>query len=169
MRITAIILGVVVATGATLALRLPADETLTPQQALERESGSPLLWADLGDALFASGNRGQARQAYDRALRLAPQIPQVWVRAANFHFQIGDPSKGLHSAVQALHIVDAYDDILFSYFDRLVTNPTTVLTDIGTDRRAARAYTEHLIASGNIEAAQTAWRQLPYKDQRLKN
>ena len=168
MKTVAIILGVLLAVGAAVALRLPDETRLSPDEALRRNPASPHRWADLGDALLRAGNRDQARQAYDRALQLAPGVPQIWVRAANFQFQLGDPPSGLRAAAHVLRIVDAYDDILFTYFDRLIPDPAVVLAAIGADRRAVRAYTAHLIASGNIEAAQIAWNRVPVKDERLK-
>jgi hypothetical protein len=162
MKVVGVVLGICVVVGAALALRLPVDA------GLESDSASPGVWADVGDALLEGGNVGKARQAYARALQLGPGIPHIWVRDANFHFQLGEAGQGLRSASRAFRICDDYDDILFSYFDRLTPDPKTVLAEIGGDRRAARSYTEQLIATGNMDAAQTAWNQLAIKDTRLK-
>jgi hypothetical protein len=129
-------------------------------EALRRDSANPYRWADLGEALAGNEQLPQARTCFLRALQLSPVLPQIWLRDANFHFGLGENDRGLTSAAHVLRTVPDYDGILFSYFDRLIHDPGLVLIEIGDNRRAARAYTSHLIATGQIDAAQTAWRIL---------
>jgi hypothetical protein len=88
-----------------------------------------------------------ARYCYQRALELSREIPAIWLRDANFHFQLDETQAALVSAARVVKTVPDYDSTLFNYFDRVFSNPGQVLAEIGGDRRATLAYTEHLLAS----------------------
>jgi hypothetical protein len=53
-----------------------------------------------------------------------------------------------------------YDEVFFRYFDQTNLSPTAILSAIGKDRRASRSYTQHLVAVGNLDAAQQGWEAL---------
>jgi tetratricopeptide (TPR) repeat protein len=126
-------------------------------EALRRDSANPYRWSDLGQALLSAGNREQARSCYRRALELSRQVPQVWLRDANFHFELDEPQDALRSAAHVLKTVPDYDSVLFGYFDRLIDSPSAVLAQIGDDRRATRSYLQHLVGTGNMDGARAAW------------
>lgn len=190
MRLAPVILGVCVSLGGYFALsalepdRYPgrvAHLAETPEQtialyreALRRDPGSPYRWADLADALYLAGKGPEARRLYDGAIRLAPGIPQIVaraanfhrlapgipqiaVRAANFHFLEHRPEEGLRQAARALRMVEAFDAVLFRSFDRLVGNAAAVLREIGGDPRSSIAYTRHLISTSQPDEARVAW------------
>jgi tetratricopeptide (TPR) repeat protein len=191
MRVIGLLLGLIVATGATVALRV-LDDSRNPQrlaaravmentldasravglyrEALRRDPANPYRWTDLGLALRDAGDIRKARYCYARALQLSGEIPQVWLRDANFRFQIGEEKEALNSAARVLHTVPDYDDVLFDYFDRLVRSTPLILSYIGNDRRATVSYTRHLIEIADIDDAALAWNQLllkGYADDRM--
>src|SRR5581483_4667710 len=86
-----------------------------------------------------------------------PYILPVWVRDANFHYQLNEPDAALKSSARVLQTVPDYDAVLFSYFDHLVPDPSQVLGQIGGDRRATVSYFRHLIDIQNETAAATVW------------
>jgi tetratricopeptide (TPR) repeat protein len=126
-------------------------------EALRRDPANPYRWSDLGQALLANGDTERARSCYRRALGLSRQVPQVWLRDANFHFELDEPQDALRSAAHVLKTVPDYDSVLFGYFDRLIDSPSAVLAQIGDDRRATRSYVQHLVGIGNMDGARAAW------------
>lgn len=179
MRIIASTLGLLLTLGSAAALRYldPATEpraraeaALTErnfpaavalyQEALRRDPASAYRWADLAEAFYAAGDTPRARQSFDRALQLGPHILPVSVRDANFHFQLGEPDQALASSARILATAPDYDEILFSYLDRLVPDPNQVLAEIGSNQRATISYLHHLVDAGNVPSAEVAWRRL---------
>ena len=182
MKLAAVVLGSLVAAGAAFALR-DLDSGQEPEQlglaalnsgenskavvlyteTLRRDSANPYRWSDLGQALFAANDIPQARLCYQRALALSGDIPQIWLRDANFHFQLGEADAALASAARVLTTVPDYDGVLFSYFDQFSLGPPKVLARIGDNRRATRAYAEALTRSGRLNEATEVWRHLSAK------
>ena len=180
MNLPAALLSIAVAAGAGLAISAadvaPPDHaahelSLQPRvdtarlaslyvEALRRDSANPYRWADLGDAYAQKGDVKSARYCFGRALDLNRRLPQIWLRDANYHFQLGETGEALASAVRVLQAVPDYDRVLFHYFDQMVADAGRVLNAIGQDRRATTAYAAYLIESGQPDNARTAWRLL---------
>jgi tetratricopeptide (TPR) repeat protein len=191
IRLLSIILGVLLAAGAGAALKAldpsrqpevvalePSDQSpLPPQQviallteAVSRDSANPYRWADLGQALVNSNDIPKARTCYTRALELSRDIPQIWLRDANFHFQLGEPEQALDTASRVLKTVPDYDAILFGYFTQFGLKAPVILSKIGDDRRAVRSYTQYLIDHNVPDDATVAWRHAAasaFSDERL--
>ncbi len=179
MRIGLVIFGVALAAGAGIAVEgldasdsplrraeaasgVPAERLF--QEALERDDASAYRWCDVGEAMLQDGRIQGARYCFRRALELAPGIPQIRVRDANFHFRIDEPGEGLRSAAKVLETVPDYDAVLFSYLDAMVPDVQEVLAEVGGDRRAARAYLQHLMTAGDTVGAATVWADLRAKN-----
>jgi len=182
MKIAGLVLGILVAVGAGIALR-NLDPTENPDQlgfaafnaadvpravslyteALRRDSANPYRWSDLGQALLAANDTPRARFCYQRALALSGDIPQIWLRDANFHFQLGEADAALASAARVLTTVPDYDGVLFRYFDQFSLDPAKILGKIGDNRRATRAYAESLTKSGKMDDATQAWKYVSTK------
>ncbi len=60
------------------------------QDAVVADPAFPWRWSDLGDALLASGQRKEAAECFHESLVLGPALPQIALRAVNFHFQTGE-------------------------------------------------------------------------------
>ena len=128
------------------------------KEALRRDNANPYRWADLADALDAEGDSGPAKKCYDRAIELAPGIPQIWVRHANFALSEDDIEGALHSAARVLEIVPDFDGVLFTYFDRILeTDSSSFLAAVSNNRRATRSWFTHTIEVNNPAAARLAW------------
>jgi tetratricopeptide (TPR) repeat protein len=172
-------LGALLAIGSTAAL-LFLDEShstrLQAQAALEdgdtaralnlytaelrQDSASPYRWADLAEAYAAAGDIPHARQCFERARQLGPHIPQIWVRDANFHWDLGETDAALSSSARVLATVPDYDGVLFTAFDHLAPNPDQVLAQIGSNKRATISWFQHLLDGDSVPPATAAWRYL---------
>jgi len=179
MKLFGILLGLAVTIGACFALR-DVDQTRTPQalaltamrrdtpdynraillyqQALEADPANPYRWSDLAEAFAGGGQLDSARLCYRQSLELSGSVPQCWLRAANFHFNLNEYNEALPLAVRVLEAVPDYDSVLFDYFDQLLPTADLIYGYIGTDRRIVRAYAAHLIQKGNLPAARIAFR-----------
>lgn len=176
-RVSAAVAGFALAGGAVMVhmgMRDPAAEAaalpLGPQyreravqlyrEALARDTGSAYRWADLAQALADDRKIPEARLCFDRAVELAPSIPQIWVRHANFCFMQDQPDMALQSAVRVLATVPDYDDLLFGYFDQMIDRPAAVIAAIGGQPRAMQSWLRHLIRTHNTEGAVLAWKRI---------
>jgi hypothetical protein len=139
------------------ALWTQAASKPSPRKALELESASGYRWCDLGEEYLASGRTSQAKYCMARATQLAPNIPPVWVRAANLHFQLGEPETALRYSVHVLSLVPDYDGVIFGYYDLLFPDTPAILAALGPNPRALQSYLRHLIATNQVAAAQLAW------------
>lgn len=128
--------------------------------ALRRDDASPYRWADLAEAFAAAGRLDDARQCFERALALAPAIPQIWIRHANFCFLHDRPALALQSAVRVLDCVPDYDSVLFHDFDQMFPRPVEIAAALGHSPRALRSWLGHLIQVDNSAAAHLAWKQI---------
>jgi hypothetical protein len=129
-------------------------------EALRRDDASPYRWADLAEALAADGRFNDARQCFRRALALAPAIPQIWIRHANFCFLHDQSALALQSAARVLDCVPDYDSVLFHDFDQMVPRPVEIVATLSHSPRALRSWLGHLIEVNNSAAAHLAWKQI---------
>jgi AraC-like DNA-binding protein len=140
------------------------------RQALDGDPLSPYRWCDLAEAWIEASRTGEARSCMRRAQELGPNIPQVWVRAANAYFRLDDPAEALRAAAAVLRMTPAYDAILFRYCGQFIPDPRQVLASLAGNQRAAQAYFRHALSSGSFSTAETAWawlRQNSYADDQL--
>jgi len=127
------------------------------RQALDGDPLSPYRWCDLAEAWIEASRTGEARSCMRRAQELGPNIPQVWVRAANAYFRLDDPAEALRAAAAVLRMTPAYDAILFRYCGQFIPDPRQVLASLAGNQRAAQAYFRHALSSGSFSTAETAW------------
>jgi tetratricopeptide (TPR) repeat protein len=118
------------------------------RQSLAMDPAFPYRWSDLGDALAAAGRTDSARYCFRRSLELAPNSPQIAMRAANFHFRQGELGPALQLGATVLRITPDYDGMVFNSWVRLGGDLNGILQDgIGANTRAAEAFLRFLIAS----------------------
>jgi len=125
-------------------------------EALRRDSANPYRWS-IWVKLFSPPGIGTGTLLLPPCTGAEPPGSQVWLRDANFHFELDEPQDALRSAAHVLKTVPDYDSVLFGYFDRLIDSPSAVLAQIGDDRRATRSYLQHLVGTGNMDGARAAW------------
>lgn len=106
------------------------------RQALKDDPAFPFRWSDLGDALAASGDRPAAEYCFRRAVILAPQSPQIAMRAANFRFGEGDRASGLRLTGAVLRMTPDYNAMVFNSWLRLGGDVNTLLTTGARDDAA---------------------------------
>ncbi len=122
------------------------------------DPASAYRWCDLGEALLESGQRLQARHCFQRALDLGPNSPPILLRAANFHFRLGENQEVLRNMHRILAITPEYDQLIFSYYSKVEVPMEDILeSGIPQQRRAAQSYFRYLLPSGTLAAVQTAW------------
>lgn len=130
-------------------------------QALASDAAFPYRWSDLGEALADAGRMGEARYCFLRAVELAPQSPDIELRAANFLFRAGSAAEALSLGSAALRQTPDFDEMIFRSWIRLAGSVGTMLdTGIGTNPRAASAFFDFLVANGHPADVDQAWRWL---------
>ena len=129
------------------------------REALRRDPASSDRWCDLAAALAQYGRTKEAGYCYDRALQLAPNSPQVWLRAANFSFSIGENQKALGEYARVVQITPVYEPVVFSYYG-LMDLPVSEILERGipADRGVAQAYFLNLLGAGTEPDVKQAWR-----------
>ena len=130
------------------------------REALRLEAASPYRWCDLGEGLLEDGQKEEARYCFEQALKLAPNLPSTWMRAAFFHFQMDETAAALQCSTKVLKIVPYYDEVIFNYYDRLVPTVSEVLPNLGDNRRAGQAYFRHVLKAGVAQDAGICWNWL---------
>jgi Tfp pilus assembly protein PilF len=111
------------------------------ESALRQDPASPLRWEDLGGALLTAGRPGQASYCFRQAIRLAPHVPAVQMRFANFQMQAGRTIDALTLMRDILGETAAYDEVIFSYYQRLELQIDQVLDNgIPKTPRAVAAF-----------------------------
>lgn len=128
------------------------------RRVLQRDPHDPYRWADLGQALLQAGQKEDARYCYGQVLALAPQSAPFLLRAANFHFQVGENKKALPITARILKLIPNYDSIIFSDYTNFVDDAEDVLQyGLPEDRRAANAWLRFLIKAERLDDAQRTW------------
>lgn len=159
----AICIAVVLAISSTRSLRSSDGGELRGQkldrlkEALRQDPASPYRWCDLAEALSEEGQREKARYCFEKARKLAPNVPPIWMRAMFFHLEGEETVAALDSSARVLNIVPDYDEVIFNYYDRFVPNVAEVLPHLADNARASQAYFRHLLKSAKTEDAAIAW------------
>lgn len=134
----------------------PAPDAL---QAVRLDTANPYRWAEYAENIDRAGRSDDARRAYQRAVVLAPSVPQIWLRYTNFLLLHDQPEEALNTAARVLRSVPDYDTVLFGYFDELLP-PERLLAAIGDQPRALRSWLQYSIDNNHPEAAKLAWTRL---------
>ncbi len=128
------------------------------REALARNPASAYRWSDLGQAFLASGDTKQSQYCFERALDRGPNAPIILMRAANYHFQIGEVTPAMRCAARVMKQVPSYDGIIFSYYDRLASGMEQVLQyGLPEDRRVAWSYFRHCLRQSSESDVQKLW------------
>ncbi len=128
------------------------------REALKRDPANPDRWADLALALEQYGRGGEAQFCYARSLELAPNSPQMWLRAANFSFSNGDYMSALTRYSNVLGLTPAYDDVVFSYLELMELPLAQVLSHgLPPNPKTVQAYFRYLLARGEFADADRMW------------
>jgi len=135
-----------------------ADLLVLRRALLARQPHSPYAWADLAEALAASGDQTSALLAIRQAEEMAPHWPVILVRAANFYLNLGRAQEALARSARVLSLTDAYDRYVFSLYLAVPGGlPQVLASGLPGDPRPARAFLLFLIQSSRAEEAAKLW------------
>ncbi len=130
----------------------------TFRSVLQRDPQDPYRWADLGDAFLKAGQKDDARYCFGQVLALAPRSASFLLRAANFHFQIGENQEALPITARILGLIPDYDSVIFSDYVRSVDHAEDVLRfGLPENPRAAKSWLQFLMQAGHLGDAQLTW------------
>ena len=119
------------------------------QEALRRDPASPYRWSDLAEANLQAGLEEDARHCFRQAVRQGPHIPAILLRAANFHFTVGERPAALKLGARCLTAFRDYDEAIFYQYLRMGGSLTAILRfGIPPERPAARSFFRFLIRQG---------------------
>jgi tetratricopeptide (TPR) repeat protein len=125
---------------------------------LQRDPASPFRWCDLGEAYLASGDLARAQYCFTRGLALGPKTPSIQFRAASFHLRAGEFPTALTLMAGLLGHQHAYDEIAFSYYDRLsMSIPDILRSGIPAEKRTANAWLQHLLETRTAASTTPVW------------
>jgi len=125
---------------------------------LQRDSQDPYRWADLGYAFLKTGKKEDARYCFDQVLALAPRSALFLMRAADFHFQIGENKAALPITARILALIPGYDTAIFNEYIHNVDRVEDVLRfGLPEDRRAGKSWLQFLIRAERLDDAQRTW------------
>lgn len=135
-------------------------KTLSAEEAVAGAPAHPYYWADLAERWASEGRVEEARVAFARALERSRDVPQIWLRCANFHFALNEPEAALRLGARVIRLVPDYDEVLFSYFERFGLGPERVLAELGEEARPAQAYFRYLLGADDLGSAARVWTHL---------
>lgn len=156
-KLATLAIAVAIIAWSILTLGAPAGAPPTPESALRGDPASPYRWCDLAEQYAEAGEIPRARACFARALQLGASLPQIHIRAANFHVTQDEPGQVLLHTTRVLDMAPDYDTVIFGYYDRLEFSPTQVLLAQWASPRAALSYFSYLLAAGRPGAASEAW------------
>ena len=155
LRVTGVILGLSIFLGSVLLLPI---ELPKPGDAVRLDVSNPYRWCDLGESLRDSGDIETARKCMLRAAELAPRVPPVLIRAANFHLVLGEPRAALPYMRQVLDLVPDYNSIIFLLFERTRLGLEELLArGVPVKEDTAQAFFRHLLARVDRPDAAKGW------------
>jgi hypothetical protein len=125
---------------------------------LQQDPQNPYRWADLGEAYLHAGQRESARYCYSRMVALGPNSPPLLMRAANFHFMIGENKVALPITARVLSLIPNYDAMIFSEYTRFAGGVGEILEyGLAKDGRATSSWLRFLMQAGRLDDAQRSW------------
>ena len=135
------------------------------REALDRDPASPFRWCDVGEAYLRMGSEREARRCFEQAVKRGSFSPRILMRAANFHFAVGEPSIALGLSARCLAGTRDYDATVFRQYERLRV-PLDDILEHGLPPRqeAARSWFLFLMRPGaaadNDAALDASWRRM---------
>jgi tetratricopeptide (TPR) repeat protein len=138
----------------------PPFEIRRLEAALRGNAVSPYRWVELAEGYERNGDGEKARFSFHRAIGSAPNLPPVWIRAAAYHFRLGDGEEGLRAGAHAQSISGTSDAFLFQYYERYVADALLVTRALAGDRRSLSAWFRRLQARRDSKDAALAWAEM---------
>jgi hypothetical protein len=116
------------------------------EQALRMDPASAYRWCDLAETLLKANQTSRAGYCMSEALKHAPQVAIIQLRAGLFYFEAGQIRDGLHCMSRVLELSDEYDANVFATYAGKAGGVDNVLTDgLPALQRPAQSYFRHLL------------------------
>lgn len=132
--------------------------TATASRELAGDPASPYRWCDLGEDLAEAGQHPVADYCFRRAVALGPNIPEILLRAGNYHFAVGDSRRALAEMRGALALEREYDDFVFSTYRRMGVSVAEATEHGLSPLPAAKiAFLRSLLSNGTPREAEQWW------------
>jgi len=152
-------------TGAVMAAQIlghggevanvPVPALLT---ALRREPNAPDRWCDLGDAMLHTGRLADAGYCFRTALQLAPDIPPVQMRAADYYYRLHQAGRALEQRARILKNTYTYDALTFDWYAQKKIPVSMILAHgFPQSTHLAQSYLRYLMAGDSVTDAAEAW------------
>lgn len=139
---------------------LPAAGRLL-REAVRRDPSSAYRWAGLGEHYLASEHTEEARRCMTRAAQLGPDMAQILIRAANFHFAVDEPAGAMSYGRRILALIPDYDAVVFALYARMGIPVSDVLASgIPPLPRPTAAYFRSLLERAPDNALEPVWNWL---------
>src|SRR5436190_939790 len=128
---------------------------------LSRSPAGPYRWQDLGESFQKMGRTDKARFCFSRAMELGPRIPSVLIRAARFHFRLGENMAAIDLPARALDADPELDQKAFREYDeRHIAVDEVLRHGLPDDARAWGSYLRWQIGHQRTAAAAAVWRTM---------
>lgn len=125
------------------------------------DPANPYRWAELGEHLVNLDRFDEAEAAFERATTLAPEIPPILMRAANFYFQRDQPGRLATVGKKILGLTSDFDSILFINYAASGLNVEKILNSaLPQQVRASRAFLTSILAAAKSDDILLAWNWL---------
>jgi len=131
------------------------------EELLAGDPAEPENWAGLGEALAMAGRDAEAAKAYDTALRLGPNRPDILMRTTNWAFETDRIDLATELARRTLSLVRNYDQVLYRFLRLTGLSPEeTMARAIPEQREPMASYFQTVIRTEGSGAAQAVWRRM---------
>ena len=151
--------------------RVASVPVIELREALRRDASAPDRWCDLGEAMLQSGRVEQAGYCFVNALALAPNIPPIQLRAADFFYGVQDNRRALEQTALILGKTSTYDNLIFDWYKAKNVAVADILSyGLPPDRRPAQSYLRYLLDMHKVTDAEKVWNWVlshNYADDRL--
>lgn len=118
-------------------------------------------WADLGTAYDWEGQTEKAERAYERAVQLFPNSPEMNWTVANFDIRTGRITNGLQALRKVLLGNSIPPRTVFTLASDATSDTESILKEMVPQRTDILLdYLDYQIEEGNVKAAKSAWTRL---------
>ena len=120
-------------------------------------------WLTLAATCESASDNGCADQALQRALYLAPMVPQVWWLAGNHYLRTNRPESALPCFHRLLELSPDYAAPIFALTLHAYNDPKMILEKVVGDEKDPQpglAFADFMSANNQFDAARRAWTQV---------
>jgi Tfp pilus assembly protein PilF len=120
-------------------------------------------WLTLASACESAGDKACADQSLQRALNLAPMVPQVWWLAGNHYLRTDRPDAALPCFHRLLELSPDYAAPIFALSLSAYGDPKLIFDNVVGNTKNPEiglAFADFMSANNQLDAAHQAWTQV---------